>query len=143
MELTAERLAKAGQRRAGLRKCYMELILPTRLVRAWLTEKYKGRDPLARVVVPLFSHFECSVAGIIIRYPVLQPSISSAVRLCSETRSPGICRAGGSAPGLTGPRGRLDLDAPKSSQMLQRALGAATQHSPKGKPVPRRWLQHD
>ena len=45
----------------------------TRLVRAWLTECYERRDPMARVVVPLYSRFGVAVAGMIRRHPVLQP----------------------------------------------------------------------
>ncbi len=45
----------------------------TRLVRAWLAESYKRRDPLARVVVPLYSRLGVAVARMMRRYPVLQP----------------------------------------------------------------------
>jgi hypothetical protein len=45
----------------------------THLVRAWLTESYERRDPMARLVVPLYSRFGVAVASLLRRRPVLQP----------------------------------------------------------------------
>jgi hypothetical protein len=44
----------------------------TRLVRGWLTESYKRRDFIGRIVVPLYSRFGVAVAGLLRRRPVLQ-----------------------------------------------------------------------
>jgi len=44
----------------------------TRLVRAWLTESYGRRDLIGRIVVPLYSRFGVTVAGLLRRCPVLQ-----------------------------------------------------------------------
>jgi hypothetical protein len=45
----------------------------TRLVRAWLTKSYKRRDPVARIVVPLYRRFGVAVAGVLRNRPGLQP----------------------------------------------------------------------
>jgi len=45
----------------------------TRLVRAWLTESYERRDPMARIVVPLYRRFGVAVAGMLRKHPGLQP----------------------------------------------------------------------
>lgn len=45
----------------------------TRLVRAWLRESYERRDPVARIVVPLYSRYGVAVAGLLRRRPALQP----------------------------------------------------------------------
>jgi hypothetical protein len=67
---------KAGQSRVLM--CWIAEALygiddpRTRLVRAWLTASYERRDPLARVVVPLYSRFGVAVGGMMSRYPALQ-----------------------------------------------------------------------
>jgi len=44
----------------------------TKLVRAWLTESYERRDLIGRIVVPLYTRFGVTVAGLLRRRPVLQ-----------------------------------------------------------------------
>ena len=44
----------------------------TRLVRSWLTESYERREPITRIVVPMYSRFGVSVAGLLREYPVLE-----------------------------------------------------------------------
>jgi hypothetical protein len=45
----------------------------TRLVRAWLRESYERRDPVARMVVPLYYRFGVAIADLLRRRPALQP----------------------------------------------------------------------
>lgn len=44
----------------------------TRIVRAWLTAAYERRDPVARIVVPLYRRFGVAVATLLRKRPVLQ-----------------------------------------------------------------------
>jgi len=44
----------------------------TRLVRAWLTESYERRDPMARILVPLYSRFGLAIADLLRNCSVLQ-----------------------------------------------------------------------